>query len=259
LVGAVQGVTIHPFWLESYGLKLPGERFQELQLRTTARRLERTLELDPRPLNEARAVDKKLLGNCRDHSLLLVSMLRHAGIAARARCGFGAYFQPNHYEDHWVCEYWEAAGQRWVLVDPQLDDVQRKVLRIGFNPLDVPRDQFIVGGMAWQMCRSGQADPASFGIFDMSGLGFVRGNLLRDVAALNKMELLPWDCWGVMLKDDLEDADDLSALDAAAALTALDVPDPLRVRSAYESDTRLKMDGSLQSYINGKMVMVDIR
>jgi hypothetical protein len=73
---------------------------------------------------------------------------------ARPRCGFGAYFLPNHYEDHWVCEYWNEAGGRWVLVDAQLDELQRNVLETSFDTLDVPRDQFIVGGAAWKMCRS---------------------------------------------------------------------------------------------------------
>lgn len=84
-----------------------------------------------------------------------------------------------------------------MLVDAQLDAFQCTEMKITFDPLDVPRDQFIVGGRAWQMARSGQVDPERFGIFDMHGLGFVRGNLVRDVAALNKVELLPWDCWGI--------------------------------------------------------------
>jgi len=258
LVKVVQGTTIHPFWTEEYGLKLPPERKDEVQLRTMERRLGRTLELDPRPLNEARAVDKKLVGNCRDHSLLLVAMLRQQGIAARARCGFGAYFMPNLYVDHWVVEYWNLTEQRWVLVDAQLDALQYKALHITFNPLDVPRDQFIVGGRAWQMCRSGLADAKSFGIFDMNGLDFIRGNLLRDVASLNKVELLPWDCWGLILKEDLDDAEDLALVDRLAELTAGDVPDPLTVRSAYESDPRLRMDGRLLSYVDGNMLAVEI-
>ena len=95
-------------------------------------------------------------------------------VPARARCGFGAYFLPNHYEDHWVAEYWNAAEERWVLVDAQLDEFQRREMQVAFDPLDVPRDQFIVGGAAWKMCRSGVADPDSFGIFDMRGLIILR-------------------------------------------------------------------------------------
>lgn len=108
LVKIVQGITVHVFWTERYGLKVAPERMVELQLRSMEKRLARTIELDARPLTEPRPIEKKLLGNCRDHSLLLVSLLRHQGIPARARCGFGAYFMPDHFEDHWVAEYWNA-------------------------------------------------------------------------------------------------------------------------------------------------------
>ena len=258
LVRLVQGVTIHIFWAERYGLKVPSERMGELQLRSMERRLARTIELDSNPLIEPRAVNKKLLGNCRDHSLLLASLLRHQGIPARARCGFGAYFMPDHFEDHWVTEYWNHEQSRWVLVDAQLDELQCDVMKIPFDTLDVPRDQFIVGGKAWQMCRSGEQNPDKFGIFDMHGLGFVRGNLVRDVASLNKMELLPWDCWGVILSEQLDNPDDLSMLDEVAELTAGDVPDFDALRSRYESDPCLHVSGSLRSYVNGNMVEVSM-
>lgn len=258
LVKLVQGVTIHVFWTERYGFKAPPERMAELQLRSMEKRLARTLELDPRPLTEPRSIEKKLLGNCRDHSLLLVAMLRHQGIPARARCGFGAYFMPDHFEDHWVVEYWNQTHSRWVFVDAQLDELQCDVLKINFDVLDVPRDQFIVGGKAWQMCRAGEQDPAKFGIFDMHGLGFVRGDFVRDVASLNKMELLPWDCWGVILNEQIDDPADLAVLDEVAALTAGDVPDFDAVRARYESDPRFHVEGNLLSYVNGDMVQVSL-
>ena len=259
LVKLVQGVTIHVFWTERYGFQAPAERMDELQLRSMEKRLARTLELDPRPLTAPRSMEKKLLGNCRDHSLLLVSMLRHQGVPARARCGFGAYFLPNHFEDHWVVEYWNQEQGRWIFVDAQLDEFQREVLKIPFDTLDVPRDQFIVGGKAWQMCRSGEQDPDTFGIFDMHGLGFVRGDFVRDVASLNKMELLPWDCWGVILADSLDKPDDLTALDEMAALTARDVPNFESVRARYESDERFCLNGTLLSYIDGSLVQVQLK
>ena len=132
------------------------------------------------------------------------------------------------------------------------------MLSIPFDRQDVPRDQFLVGGKAWQLCRSGQADPETFGIFDMHGLGFVRGNLVRDVASLNKMELLPWDCWGVILHEQLDNPEDLAALDEVAALTAGDVPDLELVRSRYDMDLRFRVNGTLLSYVNGNMVQVNV-
>jgi hypothetical protein len=254
LVKVAQGLIVHVFWAERYGLNLPEERKGEVQLRSMERRLARTLELDPDPLNTPRPNEQKIVGNCRDFSVTLASMLQSKGIPARPRCGFGSYFLPNHYEDHWVCEYWNEAEQRWVLVDAQMDELQRNVLRLSFNPLDVPRDQFIVGGAAWKMCRSGQANPDQFGIFDMHGMDFVKGDFVRDVASLNKMELLPWDCWGLIFTDYTTlPPDDLSMLDRLADLTCTDVPDFVSVQRIYESDPRLHVGNSIQSYVDGAM------
>ena len=258
LVKIVQNITIHVFWVEKYGVQIVQERTEELQLRTIERRLERTLLLDSRPLTDKRPIEKKLYGNCRDHSLLLVSMFRHLGIPARARCGFGTYFMPNHFEDHWVVEYWNQSQNCWVLVDAQLDELQCGVLNINFDPLDVPRDQFIVGGKAWQMCRSGDQEPNKFGIFEMNGLGFVRGNLVRDVASLIKMEMLPWDCWGIILNEQLGLAEDLKMLDEIAVLTENDVPEINKVQELYQQDIRLRLGDSCLSYVNGKMIPVNL-
>jgi hypothetical protein len=259
LVQVVQGLMVHVFWAERYGLKLSEERQGEVQLRSIPRRLARILELDPGLLTTPRPKDKKIVGNCRDFSVTLASILQSKGIPARPRCGFGAYFLPNHYEDHWVCEYWNTPEGRWVLVDAQLDELQRNVLEISFDTLDVPRDQFIVGGAAWKMCRAGQADPDQFGIFDMHGMDFVKGDFIRDVAALNKMELLPWDCWGLIFDNYVSlPPDDLSLLDRLADLTEGDVPDFETVRQLYESDPRLRVADSVQSYVNGQMVAIEL-
>ncbi|MBC7316388.1 MAG: transglutaminase domain-containing protein, partial [Chloroflexi bacterium] len=94
-------------------------------------------------------------------------------------------------------------------------------------------------GRAWQMCRMGQADPEAFGIMDMHGLWFVRGNVVRDVASLNKMEMLPWDVWGVIAgRDEDLAAEDWVALDEAAALTAQDDPPFSAVRRFYAEHAR---------------------
>ena len=259
LVQVVQGLMVHVFWAERYGLKLSQERQEEVQLRSMERQLARTLELDPRPLTTRRANEHKIVGNCRDFSVTLASMLQSKGLPARARCGFGAYFLPNHFEDHWVCEYWNEVERRWVLVDAQLDELQQSVLKISFNSLDVPRDQFIVGGAAWKMCRSGEADADQFGIFDMHGMDFVKGDFIRDVAALNKVELLPWDCWGMILVEYATlPPDDLSMLDRLADLTCGDVPDFDSVRQLYQSDPRLRVPESIQSYVNGNLELIQV-
>jgi hypothetical protein len=173
---------------------------------------------------------------CRHFTLLHVAMLRRQGVAARARCGFGAYFEKGKFVDHWVTEYWNEAGRRWVLVDAQLDARQRELFKIAFDPLDVPRDQFLIAGQGWQLCRAGKADPQAFGILDMHGLWFVASNVIRDVAALNNHEMLPWDVWGAMTRED--SAIDLALIDRLAALTRDPDVDLDALRSAY-ADKRI--------------------
>lgn len=247
LVKVVQGVMIHIFWAERYGLKLPDERQAEVQLRAMPQKMKRLLELDNRPLMVARLLERKLVGNCRDHTVMLCSILQHQGIPARARAGFGAYFMPNHYEDHWVAEYWNADQGRWILVDAQLDAFQREKLQIAFDPLDVPRDQFITGGKAWLMCREQGTNPHDFGIFDMHGWAFVRGNLIRDFLALNQVEILPWDGWGGMEEtDEAAATKDVAWMDDLARLTLAGDEAFPAIRAAYENDTRLRVPEGYQ-------------
>jgi hypothetical protein len=243
LVKVLQGAMVHIFWAGSYGLELTEERKGEVNLRRVDAQLARIVELDGRPLTEARPYERKLVGNCRDFSVMLTAMLRHQGVPARARCGFGTYFTPGRYEDHWVCEYWDAAQGRWRLVDAQLDERMLDVLKPDFCPLDTPRDRFIAGGTAWQMCRGGEADADDFGIFDMHGLWFVRGDLLRDFLAFSKEEILPWDGgWGHMVDPEGERVEPVYALmdRVAALIVAADESgseaDQAAVRALYAQD-----------------------
>jgi hypothetical protein len=203
LCAAVQGLLLHAFWATRYGVTLTDERKAETNLRRLDRQVARLLEIDPSPLDVARPPERRLVGTCRDFTTFMVALLRGKGFAARSRCGFGTYFLPGHLEDHWVCEYWDAGAGRWRLVDAQLDAFQRDALKVDFDPLDVPRDRFLVGGEAWQRCREGRADPMTFGIHDMRGLWFIRGDLVRDFLALNKVDILPWDHgWGYLGEED---------------------------------------------------------
>lgn len=254
----VQGLVIHVFWASRYGVTVSEDRNQELQLRAVSDKLKQIRNLDDRPIIEGRPPGKRLLGNCRDFSIMLCSMLRHQGIPARTRCGFATYFAPNHFEDHWICEYWTKAG-RWVMVDAQLDTLQREKLEIDFDPLDVPDDKFIVGGKAWQMCRSGRADPETFGINDLHGLWFVRGNLGRDLASLNKVELLPWDAWGLIDKEEKSISNsDLTLLDTAAEISQGDNDGFAGLRSFYLDNGLLRVPPVIASYVRSGRQEVDL-
>ncbi|MGD0672352.1 MAG: transglutaminase domain-containing protein [Candidatus Binatus sp.] len=245
LCEVIQGVLIHrdiaPFL---YGLKLSEEDRDNGHIRPIAQMLTRIHVLDARPLTIAREPAHRLPTVCRHFSLMLCSILREQGVPARPRCGFGTYFTPGKFEDHWVCEYWNAADARWILVDAQLDAVQRKAFNPDFNPLDVPRDRFIIAGDAWQMCRCGRADASRFGLTHIheSGLWFIAGNVVRDLASLNRMEMLPWDVWGLMeMGDDALTPEKKALLDRVAALTLAGDNALADVRAIYESDDRLRV------------------
>ncbi len=240
----VQNNLLHVFWAERYGRILSDEEKQTVNLRSISQKLASRQQMELDTLAVPLPLDRRQIGNCRDFTVMLVAILRHQGIPARARCGFGTYFLSDHFEDHWVCEYWNDAERRWILVDAQLDEFQCSELEISFNPLDVPRDQFIIAGQAWQMCRFGQVESQQFGIFDWRGWWFIWGNVVRDLLAFNKVEILPWDilpdCMTHELNDPLPQDGELSLYDGIASLTlAGDLAFP-ELRACYENDTRFQ-------------------
>jgi len=245
LAAAVQGLAIYDVVAgEFYGVDVPKARLWELHLRRIDQRIERLLELDSRPLEIARPPERRVLGRCYQFVLFMVSMLRAKGVPARARCGFGAYFNPPKFEDHWLCEFWNAQENRWVLADPQFDRVWLERLKIRHDTMDVPRTLFLTGAEAWRRCRAGEADPELFGIsfVDLFGLWFIAGNLVRDLAALNKVEMLPWDLWGAHPRPgERLEADRIGFFDEVGRIT-LD-PDATfhELRGRYDGDERLRV------------------
>jgi hypothetical protein len=183
---------------------------------------------------------------------MLVTMLRAKGVPACSRCGFAAYFNPPNFEDHWVCEYWDAQERRWRLADPQIDDVWRRRLDIRFDTLDLPRAQFLTASDAWRRCRSGEANEQQFGIsfVGLRGLWFVAGSLVRDMAALNKMEMAPWDVWGAQPKPEGEF--DLSFFDELAALTRDPDHTFVELRRRYDEDKGLCVPPTVFNALNGR-------
>lgn len=242
LAAVAQGLLIHEAVASAYGVTLSDEGRETLHIRSLEGLLDRVVAADDRPFDVARTPDARTAGNCRHFTVLFVGMARAHGVPARARCGFADYFQAGWYGDHWVAEYWNADEQRWCLVDAQLDRFQRELFGIDFDPMDVPRDRFLVAGGAWAVCRTGEADPATFGLGPDSGFGdwWIAGNLIRDVAALNGTELLPWDVWGAMpWRDKPIDEDVVALLDRLATLTKRPDDNLDELLAMYRNDERL--------------------
>ncbi|MBS0470986.1 MAG: transglutaminase domain-containing protein [Proteobacteria bacterium] len=236
----IQNLLLHQHWAPVYRRQLGRERIDETHTRSLAGMLALMQRHDGRPLAFVRTLDQRMIGNCRHFSVFGAALLRRAGFPARARCGFAMYFQKDFGVDHWVTEYWN--GEAWQMIDFQIDALQRAQLQLAFDPLDVPRDRFLIAGEAWQRCRTGAADPARFGILDMNGLWFVAGNVVRDFAALNNREMLPWDVWGPMTEPGQDmPGDTLALLDRLAILCADPDAHFDAIRDLYETGPNLKV------------------
>lgn len=236
----IQGLVIHEFVaLDYYGVEVLDEREHEPNLRQANQLLEGILTLNNLPLISKREPKDRLVGVCHHFAKILTTFLRAKGIPCRMRYGFGDYFNPGYFEDHIVCEYWNALERRWMLVDTQFDEIWQQRLHITHDIFDVPRNRFLTAGVAWEKCQTGEIDPSTVGIFqgDLRGLWFVAGDIIKDIAALNKVEMLPWDAWTGMPRpnNQMKNPKTLHRFDQLAALT--NTPD-----KAFESLQKLFSD-----------------
>lgn len=232
----ISGLAYHEAFADEYGVELPKDRPQVDDVRRAADLLVVIRELDPRPLNEARPMERRLPTYCRQFSVLTTALLRTAGVPARSRCGFcpapDNRFGAGRFLDHWWVEYWNSDLARWVRIDTAMDQRLATALQLDFDPRDIPSGKYLSGAETWQRCKAGEADPALFGVPEIWGAGIIRGNVVRDLAALNKVELLPWDQWD-FLDDSLigEGKNDSLVDEVAQAVVANDWP---QFRVLYE-------------------------
>ncbi|WP_314171736.1 transglutaminase-like domain-containing protein [Streptomyces winkii] len=250
----VRHLLIHREEAGRFGCALPESRYRsEAETRYIDDILDIVLRLDKAPLTAPRRPLDRFAGTCRDFALLHCALLRHTGTPARIRCGYATYFAEGFHDDHWVTEY--AHPERgWILSDPQMvPDVRiESPYELDFDPLDVPRDRFIVAGESWRRCREGEADPKTFGVsvLGLMGMWMVRANVVRDLAALNRAEVLPWDAWGVgdAGRDGEHEAGDeaLAVLDEAARATV--TADFDEVRALYRDTPSLRVPETVTSY-----------
>ena len=220
----VHSLVIQPADAEK--LQIPSDRFATNQVRAAADLIRAVLALNQQPLNVPRKSEQRIVGTCRHFAVLACALLRHQGLAARVRCGFATYFQPGQALDHWIVEYRDSTESRWIRIDPEI---------LGGDVLDraeslAPGD-FLSGGEAWQAYRRDEIDATTFGVYGTQNWGpaEIRGNAVKDLAALNKVEMLPWDEWGRMTEayDGKTGADYDDLLDQLAVVCAGNDPHSL--------------------------------
>jgi len=210
-VGAVvRNLLIH---YRGGGIEFTGDRLAEIDHRWVSSMLATDQRRNGTPLAVPREPVDRIVGCCRDYTLMFVSMLRHQGIPVRSRIGFAAYFASGFNHDHVVAEYWN--GDRWVMIDAQLDPAGDHP----FNSLDMPAGPFLSAAEVWLDVRAGTRDPGLFGIDPGSPIGgswFIRNYVYLQLAHLHGDELLLWDNWGEM-SASLDNAD-LTLTDRVARL-----------------------------------------
>jgi hypothetical protein len=190
---SVHSLVIQPSDAEQ--LQLPPHRFAINQIRPAPDLIQAVLALNHQPLDVPREPHERIVGTCRHFAVLACALLRHQGVTARVRCGFATYFQPAQSLDHWIVEHWDPTDSRWIRIDPE---------NLGGAVLDRAEDlapgDFLTGGEARQAYRRSEIDAASFDVYGTENWGpaEIRGNAVKDLAALNKVEMLPWDEWGRM-------------------------------------------------------------
>ncbi|MDP1574035.1 MAG: hypothetical protein Q8L78_03755 [Coxiellaceae bacterium] len=236
----MQNLFLHYADLDLFCASVKKERYSELNNRYLYNILKEILFKNSNALIIPRSPDHRIMGICRDSSLLLCSILRFFSVPARLRSGYVTYFIPGLFLDGLVVEYYDCALKRWRLVDTRTsqEQIDHYHLKIDFDLTDIPENKFISAAKAWQLCRKGAADPNRFGSRQCRGLSVVRNRLIQDLALLNKEELLVWDVWGGMLEPM---QNHISLMDDLAKILSIDENNLSRVRHFYESNPLLKV------------------
>ncbi|TDK35697.1 transglutaminase domain-containing protein [Rhizobium deserti] len=178
----------HPRGLQSKSEGFRPEQVGDLTLRTVWEILGVAAERDV----GGRTPGTKVGGLCRDFAIVAASWFRSRGIPARLRAGFADYIVSGFWEDHWLCEWHD--GCHWKRLDVEFAADGG----MPFDASDVPPERFLTAGEAWLRIKGEPSSASLFGVssLDLRGAWFVAGSLFRDVAALRKLELKPWDYWG---------------------------------------------------------------
>ena len=223
LAQIVRGLILHEGSVALHGLTLPPERMADRGRVGAAAILEGVLGLDAGPLQVERPVERRMVGYCYHFAVLHCAFLRAKGVPARARCGFAAYFRDGYWIDHWVVEHW--SGEEWTLNDPN-------------EGRDfVSRDEFHDAATAWRLCRAADGDPSRYGNHVLWGWDELRGSLVNDVGALNKVEVPEWD-WCDLIDVNPRDLPDAAAdlmLDSFAGASSFE-----ELLLAYETERGLQ-------------------
>jgi hypothetical protein len=215
---AVRNLLVH---YRASGLDFPPARLAEIDSRWVETMLD-TLPPDA-PWDQPLPAEQRIVGCCRDFTLLTVAALRARGIPARSRVGFADYFDAGFHVDHVITEFHD--GDRWKATDTQLDPAA------GF-PVDASDVPLGPGGLrtaaqCWLAFRRGEIDPETYGVgpgVPLRGPVMIRKYVLTELAHRRGDETLLWDFWGAD-KSLIGDLGDRSLIEAWPDLPSWDSGD----------------------------------
>ncbi len=243
LTAVIRNLVIH---YRGGGIEFTGDRYEEINHRWVEAMLSTDQKRNGTPLATPREPFDRIVGCCRDYTLLMVSALRHKGIPARSRIGFSNYFAEGFNHDHVVAEYWN--GERWVMVDAQLEPGPAW----RFDPQDMEPGFFRSAAEVWLGYRAGLLDGDAFGVdpsLPIRGGWFIRNYVFFQLAHLQGDELLLWDSWGAMSGDldgDLELSDQIATLLVASDNGDSAATEVLAAR--YAEDTELHPGDRIEQF-----------
>jgi hypothetical protein len=258
VVRAVSGLLQHPMMAPVRGIEVPEAAREDQGLRAVDAILVRVLARDDRSLTIAREPARAVFCVCAGFARLATAVFRAHAVPARCRVGFATYFSPGHLVDHWVCEHWD--GTAWHLLDAELDEATVRESGVDFAATDVPRDRFLDASSAWCRMRAGELDASSMGLsmLGLIGAWFVAGNVMLDVAALNREEMLPWEKWSVARTlgpgSDVPDA--VAAQLDQVARRLRGAPDGTLAERVYREHEWLRVTPRVLSFLGGAPVEI---
>lgn len=181
----IKSQLIHPLDVDPYADVIPPNRyFEDFQYPTVKTMLAGLMKLDPSGLSRFRRPENRLVVSCRNHAILLASILKSRHIPVRVRYGFAAYLDPNKqaHISHVICEVWNIREKRWMLVDPD-----RKWV-------DFPRGEFELGGDVWLRYQKGEIKhPERYGLPNSWGSYNILDMMNHDFTSVLGQELLYWE------------------------------------------------------------------
>ncbi|GAA3134886.1 hypothetical protein JOF29_002172 [Kribbella aluminosa] len=242
IAAVVRNLVIH---YRGGGIEFTGEQLAEIDSRWVSAILDTDQKRNGTPLAVPREPVDRVVGCCRDYTLLFVAALRHKGIPARSRVGFADYFTEGFNNDHVVAEYWNS--DRWVMIDAQLEPGT-----VPFEVADLPAGPFRSAAEVWLGYRAGELNGDLYGAdanpeapLKLHGGWFIRTYVHYQLAHLNGDELLLWDNWGSM-SGTLDGADVEGTDRIARLMVAADNGDEAAAKEAeelYRTDPGLTFAG----------------